>query len=97
VRRAFSVRHAFNDILLSAGALSVLLLALIAVDDRVRDQISLRISSARTAAQLIEAGTQVQDFFTVVADAARTQSLEHAPLMLFVFVGTVLVLFMIRT
>jgi hypothetical protein len=97
VRRAFSVRRTVYDMLLSVGALSVLLLALVIVDDRVRDQLSLRLSSARAASELTSAGTKVQDLFTVVADVARQQSLEHAPLMLFVFAGTVLVLFMIRT
>src|SRR5262249_45761846 len=97
VRRAFSVRRTIYDMSLSIGALSVLLLALVIVDDRVRDQLSPRISSARAASQLISAGTTVQNLLTVVADVARQQSLEHAPLMLFVFAGSVLVLFMIRT
>jgi hypothetical protein len=97
VRRAFSVRRTVYDLLLTIGAVSLLLLALVAVNDRVRDQLSLRISSTRTSAQLISAGAQVQDFYKLVADVARQQSLEHAPLMLFVFAGTVLVLFMIRT
>jgi hypothetical protein len=91
------VRRVFYDALLSAGALTLLLLVLIAIDDRVREQIALRFTDGHTTAQLAGATTQVQDLYTVIADVARQQSLEHAPLMLFAMAGTVLVMFMVRT
>jgi hypothetical protein len=94
--RATSIRQTLNDVLLTAGTLTLLLLCLVAVDDRVRTQLALRFG-ARASTQLVDAGTQVQDLLTVVSDAARQQSLEHAPLILFVFAGTILVLFMFRT
>jgi hypothetical protein len=90
------MRRAFNDALISMGALVLLFLALVAFDDRVREQVSLRFSGSASS-QLVSAGTQVRDFATVILDAARDQSIEHAPLMIFALAATVLVLFMLRT
>ena len=92
------MRRGFSEALISAGALVCLLLALIMFDDRVREQVSLRFSdSARASSELMNAGTHVRDLVSVIAVAARDQSLEHAPLMIFVLAATVLVLFMLRT
>lgn len=90
------MRRPFRDALLSVGALAVLLLTLVAVDDRVREQVSLRLAKP-SSAELASAGERVRDLAAVVLEAARDQSLEHAPLMIFVLAATVLVLFMLRT
>ena len=90
------MRRAFGDALVSAGALAILLLALTAVDDRVREQISLRFS-ARPAVELANAGERVRDLTSVLVEAVRDQSIEHAPLLIFVLAATVLVMFMLRT
>jgi hypothetical protein len=93
------VRRVIGDALMSGAALGLLLLVLIAVDDRVRDQFSMRIRDPRpaAAADLERAGARAGDLVRVITDAARQQAFEHAPLLLFAFAGTVLVLFMIRT
>jgi hypothetical protein len=90
------VRRTFSDALISAGALVLLLLALVAFDDRVREQLSLRIHG-NASSELVSAGAQVRDLATVVMDVARDQSIEHAPLLIFALAATVLVLFMLRT
>ena len=90
------MRRAFGEALMSAGALAILLLALVAVDDRVREQISLRLT-ARPSVELANAGERVRDLTTVIVEAARDQSMEHAPLLIFVLAATVLVMFMLRT
>lgn len=91
------IRRAFDDALISVGALIALILVLAAFDGRVREQISLRLGSGRASAQVIDAGVVVRDLTGVVADAVRDQSIEHAPLVIFVLAATVLVLFMLRT
>lgn len=91
------IRRAFGDALISAGALVALILMLAAFDGRVREQLSLRIGSGRASAQVVGAGAAVRDLTGVVADAVRDQSIEHAPLVIFVLAATVLVLFMLRT
>jgi hypothetical protein len=89
------MRRTLRDALMSAGALIVLLMALVSVDDRVREQFSLRLASGPSA-QLRTASAHVRDLTSVVVEAARDQSIEHAPLVLFVLAAIVLVLFMLR-
>jgi hypothetical protein len=92
------VRRVFGDALLSGAALSLLLLVLIAVDGQVRDELSRRARNPRPAAALLEgAGERGGDLVRVIGDAARQQAVDHAPLLLFAFAGTVLLLFMMRT
>ena len=88
-------RRVVTDALVSAAALTALLLALVAFDDRIREQIFLRVSAGPTA-QLADLGSRVRDVAAILASAARNQSIEHAPLMIFVLAATVLVLFMLR-
>jgi hypothetical protein len=88
-------RHVVGDTLISASTLTALLLALVAIDDRVREQIALRVS-AGPGAQIADVGARVRDVAAIVAVAARDQSIEHAPLVMFVLAATVLVLFMLR-
>jgi hypothetical protein len=89
------MRRAFGEALMSAGTVAVLLLALVAVDSRVRDEISRRV--ARPSVELAGAGQHVRDLTSVIAEAARDQSLGHAPLLIFALAATVLVLLMLRT
>jgi hypothetical protein len=89
------MRRAFSEALMSAGTVAVLLLALVAFDGRVRDEVSRRI--ARPSVELAGAGQQVSDLTSVIAEAVRDQSLAHAPLLIFALAATVLVLLMLRT
>jgi len=90
------MRRAWREGLLTVGTLTILLMVLIAVDDRVRDQFSTRVLS-RPSTQIAAAGQQARDFTTVIVEVARDQSFTHAPLLIFALAATVLVLFMLRT
>ena len=90
------MRRAYREALMSVGSVGILLLVLIAADDRVRDQFSRRVV-AHPDVELASAGRQVQHFTSVIAVAAREQSFGHAPLLIFALAGSVLVLFMLRT
>jgi hypothetical protein len=90
-------RRVFGDAVISTAALLVLLLALTSLDDRVRDQVSGFVHHTPGSLELAGVGRQLRDIGTVVLDAAREQSLSHAPLMIFTLAATVLVLFMVRT
>ena len=81
---------------MSAATVALLLLVLVAVDDRVRSELSLRLVSHPTE-QLATAGQHARDLTSVIAEAARAQSLAHAPLLIFTLAAIVLVLFMLRT
>jgi len=91
------IRRPISDAFISIGALTMLLVVLVSVDERVRQQVSLRFSGDAAQAQLRDAGVQVRDLVTVIVAAARYQSIEHASMMLFVLAGTVLFVFMMRT
>jgi hypothetical protein len=90
------MRRGFVEALMSAGAVALLLLALVAVDDRVREQVSMRFTS-RPSIDIVSAENHVRSLTNVVTRAARDQSLAHAPLLIFTLAATVLVLFMLRT
>jgi hypothetical protein len=80
---------------MSAGALVVILLVLVSFDARVREQVELRLSSP--TAVVTDAGQGLTSLASVVMDALREQSLDRAPLLIFVFGAGVLLLFMLRT
>jgi hypothetical protein len=87
------MRRLLNDALISAGGLIVLLVALVSIDVRVRDQIaeSMRyISVAGT-------GSKIGNVGSIVLEAALEQSVAHAPLAIFSVAAVVLVIFMIKT
>lgn len=91
------IRRPFGDALISVGALGMLLAGLVSVDDRVRQQVGLRLSGDSASEELRSAGVQVHDLVAVIFEAARHQSIEHAPMMLFVLAASILFVFMLRT
>lgn len=86
----------FREFLMSAGTVVILLLVLVAFDDRVRDQVSRRVV-AHPSAELASVGQQARDLTSVIVQSARQQSVGHAPMLLFTLGAAVLVLFMLRT
>ncbi|MBZ5557610.1 MAG: hypothetical protein LAO77_10095 [Acidobacteriia bacterium] len=91
------LRRVFGDALVSAAVAGSLLLILVAADDRVRDQVMGRFGAAHPSTALTQAGGHVRDLAAIILDTVRNQSLEHAPLLIFVLVATVLLLAMSRT
>ena len=81
---------------MSVGTLAILILILTAFDDRVREQVSLRVMKHPTA-EAVAVGHQVRDLTSVIVQAARDQSFGHAPLLIFALASGVLFLFMLRT
>ena len=90
------MRRIFREALMSAGTMVILLLVLVATDDRVREQFSRRVVG-RPSMELASAGRRLGELTTVLAEALRYQSLGHAPLLIFTLAAAVLVLFMLRT
>ena len=91
------MRRVINDALISLGALVVLLVALVSIDDRVRERAMQLVTTPPSSAEITRAGTQIESVSTVLFKAARYQSVEHAPLVIFGVAATILVLFMLRT
>jgi hypothetical protein len=91
-----SISRPFGDFLVSIGAVILLLAILIAIDGRVREQVSLRMEGATVRNELRDAGVQLRGMASVIAEVARDQMIEHAPMMILVLTGSVLVIFMLR-
>jgi hypothetical protein len=89
------MRRQLRDGLLSVGAVVFLLLVLISMDDRVREQVSMRVV-AHPSVELASAGRQVRDLTSVISEAVRYQSIGHAPLLIFTLAAAVLMIFMLR-
>jgi hypothetical protein len=89
------MRRAFGDAMISICSVLLLLLLLVSVDPRVREQLSGVWTPGTSPVTTIS--LQVQKASSVVLSAARDHSIDQAPLMIFALSATVLVLFMLRT
>jgi hypothetical protein len=80
---------------MSAGALTIILMLLVSFDSRVREQVELRLSSP--SALVSDARQGLKGLTGVILDALREQSLDRAPLLIFVCGAVLLLLFMLKT
>ena len=90
------MRRLVNDALISVGAVMLLLAALVAMDNRVRDYV---FNTARgvTPDGAADAGARLGDLGSILLAAARDQSLAYGPLAIFAVVAVLLVVMMVRT
>ena len=89
------MRRGWRDAVMSVAGLAIVLLVLVSFDGRVREQVQLRLSSPSAIAS--DANHGVRTLASVVMDALREQSLDRAPLLIFVVGAGVLLMFMLRT
>lgn len=78
----------------STGIFALIILTLVSVDERVREKVS---ELAFGGDGLGTWGQRAAYLGDAMWDAARHQSIENAPLVVFATVGAVLFLFMVRT
>jgi hypothetical protein len=78
----------------SAVVFSAVLFALVSVDPRVRDHVSDFVGSSSSMAPL---SARASELAGALWSAARYQSIENAPLLVFATVGAVLTVFMLRS
>jgi hypothetical protein len=79
------------------GGLVMLIAGLAMIDVRVRDQLGRLLTGRGPSGELATLGDRVQSLLTIAMQAARDQSIENAPLVIFALAALVLVLFMTRT
>ena len=89
------MQRVFKDALISGAALIILLIALVAIDHRVRDRVEAAVQGDLSS-DVRSATSMAGEVASVVMIAARDQSIDHAPMVVFVFAATVLVLGMLR-
>ena len=95
--RVLRARRTLIDAVVAGGALLLLMVVLSSFDQRVRDQLSLRLGTTPVSSQIGEVAAFASGAAAVVLTAVRDQSIEHAPLVIFVLAASVLMLFMLRT
>lgn len=91
---AHGIRLGIRQTVASAAIFGVVLLLLVSVDERVRDRFGDLFAGGSS---LSPWGDRASDLGQALVSAARYQSIENAPLLVFAAVGSVLVLFMLRT
>jgi hypothetical protein len=87
------MRLAARQSIASLAVFAVILLMLVAVDDRVRDRFSDLASGSGNAS----ISGRASELGGALMTAARQQSIENAPLLVFAVGGAVLVVFMVKT
>jgi hypothetical protein len=89
------MRRVLGDGLLSAGALAVLLTALVSIDPRVREQVTRLVHDSPTAG-FSGVGSSLTEVGSVVFMVVKHHSIAHAPLVVFVVAAVILVIAMLR-
>lgn len=89
-----TARFGIREGAVSAAVFSVILFALISVDPRVRDHMSDLFAPGGGVSPW---GDRLSDLGGALWMAARHQSLDNAPLLVFATVGAVLTVFMLRS
>ena len=85
----------FRQAIASAAVFGAVLLVLVSVDDRVRDRFNDLVYGG-SGRSLTPWGDRAGDLGSALVSAARYQSIENAPLLVFAAVGAVLVVFMLK-
>lgn len=86
----------FRQAIASAAVFATVLLVLVSVDDRVRDRFNDLVYGG-SGGSLTPWGDRAGDLGSALVAAARYQSMENAPLLVFAAVGAVLVVFMLKS
>ena len=84
----------FREGAVSAGVFAAVMFALVSVDARVRDHVSDLVGGSASVAPWT---SRFGDLIDALWSAARYQSIENAPLLVFATVGAVLTLFMLKS
>ena len=89
-----TTRFGIRETAVSATVFSAILFALVSIDPRVRDHVSGIVAGGTGVSPW---GDRLGELSSALWMAARHQSLENAPLLVFATVGTVLTVFMLRS
>ena len=88
------LKFGIKQALASSAVFTGIVLMLVSVDPRVRDRFSELLAGTGNVSSWGDRASFLGD---AVLTAARQQSIENAPLVVFATVGAVLFLFMVRT
>jgi hypothetical protein len=92
--KSMTLKLGLREGALSAAVFGGVMFALVSVDPRVRDHVSDLLGGTTSVAPL---GSRLGELSDVLWTAARHQSIDNAPLVVFATVGIVLVIFMVKS
>ncbi len=90
------MRYSLSYRLTVAGGLCALVAGMAAIDADVRRELARVLSGQGPSPQIASIGWRLHGFATAAAHTAKELGVEHAVLVIFGLVATVLVLFMLR-
>ena len=90
------MRRSLRELLLTIGAITILLMVLAFMDVRVREQLT-RTTVTHPTAEAASLVARAHRGASIVAGVAREESRTHTLLLVFSVAATVLVVFMLRT
>jgi hypothetical protein len=90
-----STWRACSDALISASAVAIVLIVIVAADARVREQARSLVDTAPSYT-VASASAEVRRVGSVLWLSARERSLDHGPVVVFVATAAVLLLCMMR-
>lgn len=93
---AISSRPGVAEGVSSAICLAAVLATLVTIDARVRDQFTLLFRQASDG-RLSTWGERLGELGGAIVSAARDQSIDNAPMLIFTFVAALIVFFLART
>jgi hypothetical protein len=88
-----SAKLGFREGAISAIVFGIVLFGLVSLDPRVHD----RMTGLLAGGTVTPFGDRFTDLVSALWDVARTQSLDSAPVLVFVAVGALLTLFMVKS
>jgi hypothetical protein len=94
--RGSGLHRAINHTLISGAALAIVIAALVLFDLRVRRAFASLVSDVPSS-EFARAGSGFYDLGAIMLTTVHDQSIANAPLMVFVVIASVLMLFMVRT
>ncbi len=89
-----TLKVGIRDGAISAAVFGVVMFGLVSTDPRVRDHVSDLFGGSAAVSPW---GDRVSDLGSALLMAAREQSIDNAPLLVFATVGAVLTLFMLKS
>jgi hypothetical protein len=89
-----TLKLGIRDGAISAAVFGLVLFTLVTADPRVRDNVSDLFGGSGTISPF---GDRLSDLGSAIWMAARHQSMDNAPLLVFATVGVVLTLFMFKS
>jgi hypothetical protein len=84
------MRRSFGETLLSAGGMLILVIALGAIDDRIRDRASMMVADGPPVAGMADAGGRAGRLVGKGLHVVRAWSADHVYLTVFGVAGVVL-------